>query len=86
MTLNGKDCQEAGSEEKLCCPGCGSFYLRSSKSSSGMVFHVHGSQLRTVVALRESVQEGGVIDRQAIFCCACSWHGGIEDLVVSVMG
>lgn len=69
---------------KLSCPICGSSYLCSSKSGEGSVFHVYDNETRTI-AIQRSEVENSIINRQAIFCGACSWHGSIDDLVASAM-
>ena len=68
-------------DERFSCPRCGSLYMTSSKHSSRCVFQVKSILPPEVILLQESL-EGEIIEPLHVYCGACSWSGGIEELVM----
>ena len=65
------------------CPSCGAEYFLSSKGGSKTIFKVVSERVVEIVQSPSGSLNDGDIDLQHIFCGACSWQGGLDELVES---
>ena len=70
------------SEELLACPGCGSVIFIFRLPERKIVFHVSTHYLAFILSDGGS-NDADLIDMARIHCGACSWSGGVRELVAS---
>jgi hypothetical protein len=65
------------------CPGCGSEFFKTAKVGSKTIFQVETGREIQILQAASADSERAEVDESAIFCCACSWHGSLAELVES---
>lgn len=65
------------------CPNCGSKYFLASRTGPKNVFNIVGDRAVEFVMLASDTVEDINLDTQNIYCGACAWQGGIDEVVES---
>jgi len=66
----------------LACPSCGSTFFTSIRSGEKIVFRVNALYVPLGLE-KDPDQDTGLHDISGIHCGACTWAGGIRELVPS---